>query len=325
MSRDGTGQANPNEPKRTRLNRTKVNVWTAMSTYQVGHLIKIFLFSPSLSLCLSQFQSTSFQFNCGVGRVQVWTMMQCVVSTRFPCCTVLLALLLLLLFGTVAAAIGNPNGHHSHHSHIYNNNNTRLHSHHHRVHRSHRRHVKGEVELLPGVTMAPSMTRNTAESTRLRRLHHAHNPYNKVMTRRQGAAAGAASGSRPNEWDYNTYNIYTNTFGPPPPPPVSPHAGKGEDNTQDVEFIGVSGRTGRGFEYIPPMTTSSPPTNLNRRSNTPVLSMGTVPPLVPARRGYSFTTTAPSTTSSPAVTTDDPYETNTISRNYPTDAKEMER
>lgn len=248
-------------------------------------------------------------------------MTQCVVSARLPCCAVLLALLLLLLGTVGTAATGNPSGHHSHHN---NNNNTRLHSHHHRVHRAHRHHVKAEVELLPGVTMAPSLpSRNTAESTRLRRLHHAHNPYNKVLTRRQGAAAGAAS-SRPNEWDYNTYNIYTNTFGPPPPP-VSPHAGKGEDNTQDVEFIGVSGRTGRGFEYIPPMTTAAPPTNLNRRSNTPVLSMGTVPPLVPARRGYSYTTTAPSTTSSPTVTTEDPYETNTISRNYPTDAKEMER
>lgn len=241
-------------------------------------------------------------------------------TTPWLCCTVL------LLLGTVAAT-GNPSGHHSHHSnnnnHHHNNNSTRLHSHH-RVHRAHRHHVKTEVELLPGVTMAPPLPRSTAESTRLRRLHHAHNPYNKVLTRRQGAAA-AGGGSRPNEWDYNTYNIYTNTFGPPPPP-LPPHAGKGEDNTQDVEFIGVSGRTGRGFEYMPPMSTTAAPPNLNRRSNTPVLGMGTIPPLVPARRGYNYTptTTAPSTTSGPG-TTDDPYETNTISRNYPTDAKEMER
>ncbi|KAH8395600.1 hypothetical protein KR222_001870, partial [Zaprionus bogoriensis] len=234
-------------------------------------------------------------------------------SVRLLCCTVL------LLLGAVAA--GNPNNHHSHH------NNTRSHSH--RVHGAHRHHaprsVKTEVELLPGVTMAPPQPPSPprgSESTRLRRLHHVHNPYNKVSTRRLGAAAGG----RPSEWDYNTYNIYTNTFGPPPPA-LPPHAGKGEDNTQDVEFIGVAaGRAaGRGFEYMPPVSTTAAPPNLNRRSNTPVFSLGTVPPLVPARRGYSYTTTAPSTTSGPS-STEDPYETNTITRNYPTqDAKEMER
>lgn len=248
-------------------------------------------------------------------------------SMLLLCCTVLLLL-------ATTTATGSQN-HTSNINNNYNNSNTRLHSH--RIHRQHRHHqvgssgmrqprklqhlhhnVKSEVELLPGVTMAPP--RGT-ETTRLRRLHHAHNPYNKVLTRRlhqhqhQGAAA-----ARPTEWDYNTYNIYTNTFGPPPPP-LPPHAGKGEDNTQDVEFIGVTGR-GRGFEYVPPVTTAAPPPNLNRRASSPNLGMGTVPPLVPARRGYSYTTSAPSTTTS---TTEDPYETNTISRNYPTDAKEMER
>ncbi|XP_030560776.1 protein HEG homolog 1 [Drosophila novamexicana] len=229
------------------------------------------------------------------------------------CCTVLLLLLLL-----AAASTGS-------------HNNTR--SHNHRLHRQRHPHsVKSEVELLPGVTMRP--VRGT-DSTRLRRLpHHAQQPYNKVLTRRLHQHQ-QHSGARPTEWDYNTYNIYTNTFGPPPPPlpPVSPYAGKGEDNTGDVEFIGVSGR-GRGYEYVPPITTAAPPPNLNRRAITPGLSMGTVPPLVPARRGYSYTTTAPSTstsstttstTSSISSTTEEPYETNTISRNYPTDAKEMER
>ncbi|XP_022223419.2 protein HEG homolog 1 [Drosophila obscura] len=183
--------------------------------------------------------------------------------------------------------------------------------------------AKAEVELLPGVTMQ--------EVTRLRRIHP-HNPYNKVLTRRlhQQGVAG-----RPTEWDYNTYNIYTNTFGPPPPPvpPSSPHSGKGEDNTQDVEFIGVRDR-GRGYNYVPSVSVSSttapppPPPSLNRRSATPSLSsIGTIPPLVPARRGYVYTTTAPttSTTFTSTVTTEDPYETNTIGRNYPTDPKEMER
>lgn len=200
-----------------------------------------------------------------------------------------------------------------------NHSHTRLHHNGHRVHRQRHLHnaVKSEVELLPGVSMPPMAGRGQ-ENTRLRRLHHAHHPYNKVLTRRLH--------QRPTEWDYNTYNIYTNTFGPPPPPvPVSPYAGKGEDNTGDVEFIGVTGR-GRGNEYVPPITTAAPPPNLNRRVATPGLSMGTVPPLVPARRGYSYTTTAPSTTNNASsTTTEEPYETNTISRNYPTDAKEMER
>ncbi|KAL7734206.1 hypothetical protein ACLKA6_011876 [Drosophila palustris] len=228
------------------------------------------------------------------------------------CCTV-------LLLATTTTATGS----HNNTNYTNNNNNNHTRSHSHRIHRQHRHHVAGshksqhlhhtnvksEVELLPGVTMAPPQV------TRLRRLHHSHNPYNKVLTRR------LHQHHKPTEWDYNTYNIYTNTFGPPPPP-LPPHAGKGEDNTQDVEFIGVTGR-GRGYEYVPPITTAAPPPNLNRRANT----MGTVPPLVPARRGYSYTTTAPSTTTTTTTssTTEDPYETNTISRNYPTDGKEMER
>ncbi|XP_017957375.1 protein HEG homolog 1 [Drosophila navojoa] len=228
-------------------------------------------------------------------------------------------LLLLLLLAAVATGTQNQ-------SQSQSKSPTRLHHNGHRVHRQRHPHnaVKSEVELLPGVSMPPMAGRGT-DNTRLRRLHHAHHPYNKVLTRRLH--------QRPTEWDYNTYNIYTNTFGPPPPPvPVSPYAGKGEDNTGDVEFIGVTGR-GRGSEYVPPITTAAPPPNLNRRAATPGLGMGTVPPLVPARRGYSYSTTAPSTSSSTSnassttsgSTTEEPYETNTISRNYPTDAKEMER
>ncbi|ALC45083.1 slow, partial [Drosophila busckii] len=166
----------------------------------------------------------------------------------------------------------------------------------------HRHSVKSDAELLPGATLAPS--------TRLRRVQPPHNPYNNKQLNRRHHSSSARAG----EWDYNTYNIYTNTFGPPPPP-VSPYAGKGQDNTQDVEFIGVSGR-GRGYDYVPAITTAAPPTNLNRRS----LGGGTVPPLVPARRGYSYTTSAP-----PSITTEDSLDSNTISRHYPTDAKEMER
>ncbi|KAH8365874.1 hypothetical protein KR093_006744 [Drosophila rubida] len=235
------------------------------------------------------------------------------------CCTV-------LLLSTTTAATGSQSHNQSHsHNHSQSHNITRLHSH--RLHRQHRHRklhlqqlqqhsVKSEVELLPGATMPPVTPRAHVETTRLRRLHHPHNPYNKVLTRR----LHQHEHQRPSEWDYNTYNIYTNTFGPPPPP-VPQHAGKGEDNTQDVEFIGVTGR-GRGYEYVPPLTTAAPPPSLNRRSNaSPTLGMGTVPPLVPARRGYSYTTTAPSN----ASPSEDPIETNTIGRNYPTDAKEMER
>lgn len=251
------------------------------------HLIKLYLFL--------------FAVTPGLMTTMTMMLIRCTVS--------------LLLAVTAAATVSTGSQNHSHHNH------TRLHHIGHRLHRQRHLHnaVKSEVELLPGMSMPP-ISRGT-DNTRLRRLHHAHHPYNKVLTRRLH--------QRPTEWDYNTYNIYTNTFGPPPPPvpPVSPYAGKGEDNTGDVEFIGVTGR-GRGNEYVPPITTAAPPPNLNRRAVTPGLSMGTVPPLVPARRGYSYTTTAPSTTTTSTTnspTTEDPYETNTISRNYPTDAKEMER
>eukprot|EP00099_Drosophila_melanogaster_P020846 NP_647898.3 slowdown, isoform A [Drosophila melanogaster] len=231
------------------------------------------------------------------------------------CCTI-------LLLGTVQNAGSNSTSPHPH-----QNQTHRGHGHSHRTrhqgnylatHQRQQRRLqslnqaKSDVELLPGVTMH--------EVTRLRRVQP-HNPYNKVQTRRLHQSRN------PTEWDYNTYNIMTNTFGPPPPPmPLSPRYGKGEDNTQDVEFIGVRER-GRGYSFVPSVTvTTAPPPNLNRRSASPGSrsSIGTIPPLVPARRGYSYTTT----TSSPPVntiTTDNPFETNTIGRGYPTDPKEMER
>jgi len=232
------------------------------------------------------------------------------------CCTI-------LLLGTAVSGVQNAsfNGTSPH-----QNRTHRGHGHSHRTrhqgsylpthHRQQRRlqslnQAKSDVELLPGVSMQ--------EVTRLRRIQP-HNPYNKVQTRRLHQSRP------PTEWDYNTYNILTNTFGPPPPPmPSSPRLGKGEDNTQDVEFIGMR-EGGRGYSFVPSVTvTTAPPPNLNRRSANPGFgsSMGTIPPLVPARRGYSYTTTttAPVTT----ITTENPFETNTIGRSYPTDPKEMER
>nr|XP_036671723.1 uncharacterized protein LOC108020199 [Drosophila suzukii]XP_036671724.1 uncharacterized protein LOC108020199 [Drosophila suzukii] len=232
------------------------------------------------------------------------------------CCTI-------LLLGTAVSGVQNAsfNGTSPH-----QNRTHRGHAHSHRTrhqgsylpthHRQQRRlqslnQAKSDVELLPGVSMQ--------EVTRLRRIQP-HNPYNKVQTRRLHQSRP------PTEWDYNTYNILTNTFGPPPPPmPSSPRLGKGEDNTQDVEFIGMR-EGGRGYSFVPSVTvTTAPPPNLNRRSANPGFgsSMGTIPPLVPARRGYSYTTTttAPVTT----ITTENPFETNTIGRSYPTDPKEMER
>ncbi|KAH8315833.1 hypothetical protein KR067_010852 [Drosophila pandora] len=232
------------------------------------------------------------------------------------CCTV-------LLLGTAASGAQNAS------STSFGQNRTHLHrGHNHRqrhqgsspTHQRQQRRLqpvghnqpKSDVELLPGMTMQ--------EVTRLRRVHP-HNPYNRVQTRRLHQ-------TRPNsEWDYNTYNVLTNTYGPPPPPvPSSSRSGKGQDNTQDVEFIGVRER-GRGYAFVPSVTTTTaPPPNLNRRSANPNFgsSMGTIPPLVPARRGYSYTTT---TTPAPVstFTTEDPFETNTIGRGHPTDPKEMER
>ncbi|XP_017071587.1 uncharacterized protein LOC108108161 [Drosophila eugracilis] len=231
------------------------------------------------------------------------------------CCTV-------LLLGTAVSGVQNG----SFNSTIPHQNRThRGHGHSHRTRHqgnflpSHQRQqrrlqslsqVKSDVELLPGVTMH--------DVTRLRRVQP-HNPYNKVQTRRLHQSRP------PTEWDYNTYNILTNTYGPPPPPmPSSPRLGKGEDNTQDVEFIG-NREHGRGFSFVPSITvtTSAPPTNLNRRSTSPGFNLGTIPPLVPARRGYAYTTTTAAPVNT--FTTENPFETNTISRGYPTDPKEMER
>ncbi|KAH8286874.1 hypothetical protein KR018_003575 [Drosophila ironensis] len=168
--------------------------------------------------------------------------------------------------------------------------------------------VKSDAELLPGVKMQ--------DVTRLRRIP-TQNPYNRVTSRTYKQHRSS------DNWNFS-YNVLTNTFGPPPPPvPASSRSNKGEDNMQDVDFIEVRDR-GRGYSYVPSVssTTTAPPPNLNRRSLNPI-NLGTVPPLVPARRGYSYTTTAPPTTST--FTTEDPFETNTIGRGHPTDPKEMER
>ncbi|XP_068149616.1 uncharacterized protein slow [Drosophila tropicalis] len=250
-------------------------------------------------------------------------------NLQFSYMLLLLLLLTEVLGGQASSSSRNSSSSSNSNTNSSTNSNARTHGHG-RGHGHRQRHhasaphsrkmvqhnAKADAELLPGVTMPPP---RSTEVTRLRRLHP-QGSYNKgVVTHRLHH-----QGARPNEWDYNTYNVYTNTYGPPPPPvpsTSSTQAGKGEDNTQDVEFIGVHSR-GRGYDYYPAgtTTTTAPPPNLNRRSASPGLGgMGTVPPLVPARRGYSYTTTAPTSV------TEDPYETNTIGRNYPTDPKEMER
>lgn len=147
---------------------------------------------------------------------------------------------------------------------------------------------------------------STAPSTKLKRLNE-EDVYNRAVQRRLNARHNGRD-----EWAYNTYNIHTNTFGSSLP---SNHAsGKGDDNSDDVEFVSATGKritpdwTRRGG-YLPP-----------RRTTTTT----TLPPpaLIPARRGYPM---APAT-DSPASTTEDPFETNTISRNPPPmDAKDMEK
>ncbi|KAM7356371.1 epidermal growth factor-like protein slowdown isoform 1-T5 [Cochliomyia hominivorax] len=157
----------------------------------------------------------------------------------------------------------------------------------------------------------PALT--PATSTKLRRLS-AKDYYNKSVQRRYNTRRNAHD-----EWAYNTYNIHTNTYGTSH---TQSHAGKGDDNSDDVEFVSSNGVKSmpdwsrRG--YVPAMAPTTGPT---RKTTTT-----TVPPpaMVPARRGYPMPT--PGTAMNDAPTTDDPFETNVISRNPSgMDPKDMEK
>lgn len=145
--------------------------------------------------------------------------------------------------------------------------------------------------------------RNVTATTRLRRLGP-REYYNKVTQRRLNTKNGAVG--RNNEWSYNNYNVHTNTFGGP-----SYNSGKGDDNTQDVEFIGANSNNNEwssaGGGHMPG---STPPRRYDPVTVAP-------PPLVPARRGYDILT--PTTVESPVT------EANTIDRNSANDPKDMEK
>ncbi|XP_075160909.1 epidermal growth factor-like protein slowdown [Haematobia irritans] len=150
---------------------------------------------------------------------------------------------------------------------------------------------------------------NNSTSIKLKRLHE-DDFYNRAVQRRLNARRNVRD-----EWAYNTYNIHTNTFGSSLP---SNHAsGKGDDNSDDVEFVSATGKRiipdwTRRSGYVPP-----------RRPSTTTTTLAP-PALVPARRGYPM---SPVTDSPPPPppTTEDPFETNTINRNPPTDGKDMEK
>ncbi|XP_053955341.1 uncharacterized protein LOC128861319 [Anastrepha ludens] len=160
----------------------------------------------------------------------------------------------------------------------------------------------------PSLAMQPMQQR----STRLRRLSARDYYNNNVMQRRLHNHRGNS------EWNYHTYNVHSNTYESPtgasgPGAVKIGSSGKGDDNTDDVEFISQTG-TGvvspdwkynrREIGYMPPHTTVAPPTH-------------PPPPLVPARRGY-VTAAPPSLNSDLPGTTDEPKATNI-------DAKEMEK
>ncbi|XP_067646904.1 uncharacterized protein slow isoform X2 [Eurosta solidaginis] len=148
-------------------------------------------------------------------------------------------------------------------------------------------------------------------STRLRRLS-ARDYYNSNVAQRR------LNNLRSN---YHVYNARSNTFEVPPnlsspgAVTVADGNGKGDDNTNDIEFISQSG-TGafnpnwnnnrRGLGFMPPHTTAAPSTH-------------PPPPLVPDRRGY--VTLAPPNLSAelPHSTTDKPNEMSNI------DVKEREK
>uniref|UniRef100_A0A1A9V491 Uncharacterized protein n=1 Tax=Glossina austeni TaxID=7395 RepID=A0A1A9V491_GLOAU len=182
-----------------------------------------------------------------------------------------------------------------------------------------------DVEIVDegGVKNKPKNLTFTAASpaaTRLRRISP-RNYYNKVLQTHVNVRRHNNNNNVGNDWAYNSYNIFTNTFGAP----VSSHAGKGDDNTDDVEFISASGSRNlpdwsrRSFGgAIPPMVPTRQPTTTSTTTTTTMAP----PALVPARRGYNSITNS---VSGDSVTTEDPFESNSVHRNSGSiDPKEME-
>ncbi|XP_017481724.1 PREDICTED: uncharacterized protein LOC108370823, partial [Rhagoletis zephyria] len=159
------------------------------------------------------------------------------------------------------------------------------------------------------------------KSTRLRRLsardyYNNNNNNNNAVQRRLHNHRGNS------EWKYHVYNVHSNTYESPTgmsgpgAVTIAGGSGKGDDNTNDVEFISQSGTTGgvspdwvsnrRDLGFMPPHTTTAPSTHAP-------------PPLVPPRRGY-VTAASPSQSAADLPhTTDAPKVRNSV------DVKEMEK
>ena len=162
-----------------------------------------------------------------------------------------------------------------------------------------------QVEILEN--LKSSLPKN-GNSTKLRRLS-AKDYYNKSVQRRYNARRNAHD-----EWAYTTYNVHTNTFVP-----IQTHSGKGDDNSDDVEFVSSTGVKSlpdwsrRG--YGPSMVPTAGPT---RKTTTTSTTTQPPPAMIPARRGYPMGGDTP--------TTEDPFESNVISRNPNSmDPKDMEK
>uniref|UniRef100_A0A1A9WG08 Attacin C-terminal domain-containing protein n=1 Tax=Glossina brevipalpis TaxID=37001 RepID=A0A1A9WG08_9MUSC len=179
--------------------------------------------------------------------------------------------------------------------------------------------VEGDVKNKPKNL---TFTAASPAATRLRRISP-RNYYNKVLQTHVNVRRHNNNNNVGNDWAYNSYNIFTNTFGAP----VNSHAGKGDDNTDDVEFISASGSrhlpdwSRRSFGGgIPPIAPTRPSTTTTTTTTTTSMAP---PALVPARRGYNSLT---NTISGDSVTTEDPFENNSVNRNLGNiDPKEMER
>lgn len=176
----------------------------------------------------------------------------------------------------------------------------------------HQENPNSQVELIENARNAipKNATAPVVTSTKLRRLS-AKDYYNKSVQRRYNARRNAHD-----EWAYNTYNVHTNTFGPTQ---TQSHTGKGDDNSDDVEFVSKTGV--KSFpdwsrrSNVPAIVPTSGPTR-KTTTTTPA-----PPAIIPARRGYPI---VPSGGEAPA--TEDPFESNVISRNPSgMDAKDMEK
>ncbi|XP_061386550.1 transcription factor MafB-like [Musca vetustissima] len=90
--------------------------------------------------------------------------------------------------------------------------------------------TKSQVELIDAAMNIPKNFNNT----KLKRLNQ-DDFYNRAVQRRFNARRNARD-----EWAYNTYNVHTNTYNSLLP---SNHAaGKGDDNSDDVEFVSATGK-----------------------------------------------------------------------------------